>query len=74
MQWLVSLLACYFALPWELIENRSLIRRQASDYSVIDGVLGTVNLIFKKFRYDLLIDFGVLFATPLLEIFSKPPP
>ncbi|KAK4267014.1 hypothetical protein QN277_023861 [Acacia crassicarpa] len=52
---------------------------QASDYASINGILGTANSIFKKFRYqyktnDLLLDLKYcldLFAAPLLEIFLK---
>ena len=52
---------------------------QASDYASINGILGTANSIFKKFRYqyktnDLLLDLKYCldnFAAPLLEIFLK---
>ncbi|KAF3439849.1 hypothetical protein FNV43_RR18127 [Rhamnella rubrinervis] len=52
---------------------------QASDYSSINGILGTANSIFKKFRFqyktnDLLLDLKYCldnFAAPLLEIFLK---
>lgn len=53
--------------------------RQATDYSSINGILGTANTIFKKFRYqyktnELLLDLKYCldnFAAPLLEIFLK---
>ncbi|ERN11678.1 exportin-2 [Amborella trichopoda] len=53
--------------------------RQATDYSVINGILRTSNSIFKKFRFqyktnDLLLDLKYCldgFAAPLLEIFLK---
>ncbi|KAK9279305.1 hypothetical protein L1049_012984 [Liquidambar formosana] len=59
----------------ELVSNL----RQASDYSSINGILGTANSIFKKFRFqyktnDLLLDLKYCldnFAAPLLEIFLK---
>ncbi|GKU96978.1 hypothetical protein SLEP1_g10159 [Rubroshorea leprosula] len=52
---------------------------QVSDYASINGILGTANSIFKKFRYqyktnDLLLDLKYCldnFATPLLEVFLK---
>ncbi|XP_027336190.1 exportin-2 isoform X1 [Abrus precatorius] len=52
---------------------------QASDYASINGILGTANSIFKKFRFqyktnDLLLDLKYCldnFAAPLLEIFLK---
>ncbi|KAE7999346.1 hypothetical protein FH972_003788 [Carpinus fangiana] len=52
---------------------------QASDYTSINGILGTANSIFKKFCYqyktnDLLLDLKYCldnFAAPLLEIFLK---
>ncbi|KAK9910161.1 hypothetical protein M0R45_034135 [Rubus argutus] len=52
---------------------------QAGDYASINGILGTANSIFKKFRYeyktnDLLLDLKYCldnFAAPLLEIFLK---
>lgn len=52
---------------------------QSSDYATINGILGTANSIFKKFRYqyktnDLLLDLKYCldnFAAPLLEIFLK---
>ncbi|XP_009336759.2 exportin-2 [Pyrus x bretschneideri] len=51
----------------------------AGDYASINGILGTANSIFKKFRYqyktnDLLLDLKYCldnFAAPLLEIFMK---
>ncbi|KAE9615357.1 hypothetical protein Lal_00048401 [Lupinus albus] len=51
----------------------------ASDYASINGILGTANSIFKKFRFqyktnDLLLDLKYCldnFAAPLLEIFLK---
>ncbi|KAL0002315.1 hypothetical protein SO802_016096 [Lithocarpus litseifolius] len=52
---------------------------QASDYTSINGILGTANSIFKKFRYqyktnDVLLDLKYCldnFTAPLLEIFLK---
>ncbi|KAG5141936.1 hypothetical protein JHK82_017631 [Glycine max] len=52
---------------------------QSSDYASINGILGTANSIFKKFRFqyktnDLLLDLKYCldnFASPLLEIFLK---
>lgn len=52
---------------------------QASDYASINGILGTANSIFKKFRFqfktnDLLLDLKYCldnFTAPLLEIFLK---
>ncbi|KAH7543012.1 hypothetical protein FEM48_Zijuj02G0137400 [Ziziphus jujuba var. spinosa] len=52
---------------------------QASDYASINGILGTANSIFKKFRYqfktnDLWLDLKYCldnFSAPLLEIFLK---
>lgn len=52
---------------------------QSSDYVSINGILGTANSIFKKFRFqyktnDLLLDLKYCldnFAAPLLEIFLK---
>ncbi|PKI40476.1 hypothetical protein CRG98_039112, partial [Punica granatum] len=51
----------------------------SSDYTSINGILGTANSIFKKFRYqyktnDLLLDLKYCldnFAKPLLDIFLK---
>lgn len=51
----------------------------SSDYATINGILGTANSIFKKFRYqykttDLLLDLKYClnnFAAPLLEIFLR---
>lgn len=59
----------------ELVANL----RQATDYTVINGILGAANSIFKKFRYqyktnDLLLDLKYCldnFAAPLLEIFMR---
>ncbi|KAJ4955695.1 hypothetical protein NE237_012478 [Protea cynaroides] len=59
----------------ELVSNL----RQATDYPSINGILGTANSIFKKFRYqyktnDLLLDLKYCldgFAAPLLEIFLR---
>ncbi|CAI0469640.1 unnamed protein product [Linum tenue] len=50
---------------------------QSNNYATINGILGTANSIFKKFRYqyksnDLFIDLKYCldqFAAPLLEIF-----
>ncbi|XP_057980213.1 exportin-2 [Malania oleifera] len=52
---------------------------QSSDYASVNGILGTANSIFKKFRYqyktnDLLLDLKYCldnFAAPLLEIFLR---
>ncbi|KAF1863775.1 hypothetical protein Lal_00030879 [Lupinus albus] len=52
---------------------------QASDYASINGILGTANSIFKKFRFqyktnDLLLDLKYCldnFSAPLLETFLK---
>ncbi|GLT84792.1 hypothetical protein SLE2022_030060 [Rubroshorea leprosula] len=52
---------------------------QVSDYASINGILGTANSIFKKFRYqyktnDLLLDLKYCldnFSAPLLEVFLK---
>ncbi|KAB1219642.1 Exportin-2 [Morella rubra] len=66
------------ALLPELVSNLQKAS-QASDYTCINGILGTANSIFKKFRYqyktnDLLLDLKYCldnFAAPLLEIFLK---
>lgn len=66
------------ALLPELIANLK-NASQSSDYASINGILGTANSIFKKFRYqyktnDLLLDLKYCldnFAAPLLEIFLK---
>ena len=66
------------ALLPELISSL-LKASQASDYASINGILGTANSIFKKFRYqyktnDLLLDLKYCldnFAAPLLEMFLK---
>ncbi|KAL7197451.1 hypothetical protein ACSBR2_020068 [Camellia fascicularis] len=52
---------------------------EASDYATVNGILSTVNSIFKKFRYqyktnDLLLDLKYCldnFAEPLLKIFMR---
>ncbi|XP_044492917.1 exportin-2-like [Mangifera indica] len=52
---------------------------ESNDYVSVNGILGTANSIFKKFRYqyktnDLLLDLKYCldnFAAPLLEIFLK---
>uniref|UniRef100_A0A5B6ZN94 Putative exportin-2 n=1 Tax=Davidia involucrata TaxID=16924 RepID=A0A5B6ZN94_DAVIN len=52
---------------------------EASDYASVNGILGTANSIFKKFRYqyktnDLLLDLKYCldeFADPLLKIFKR---
>ncbi|GAB4838288.1 hypothetical protein Ancab_027816 [Ancistrocladus abbreviatus] len=52
---------------------------EASDYASINGILGTVNSLFKKFRYqyktnDLLLDLKYCldnFAAPLLQVFMR---
>ncbi|EOX95681.1 Cellular apoptosis susceptibility protein / importin-alpha re-exporter, putative isoform 1 [Theobroma cacao] len=62
----------------ELISNLQKAA-QSADYASINGILGTANSIFKKFRYqyktnDLLLDLKYCldnFAAPLLEIFLK---
>ncbi|MFQ6619871.1 hypothetical protein Gotur_000158 [Gossypium turneri] len=62
----------------ELISNLQKAA-QSSDYASINGILGTANSIFKKFRYqyktnDLLLDLKYCldnFAAPLLDIFLK---
>ncbi|XP_043716117.1 exportin-2 [Telopea speciosissima] len=59
----------------ELVSNL----RQATDYASINGILGTANSIFNKFRYeyksnDLFLDLKYCldgFAAPLLEIFLR---
>ncbi|KAJ1429475.1 Importin-beta, N-terminal domain [Sesbania bispinosa] len=66
------------ALLPELVSNLQKAS-QASDYASINGILGTANSIFKKFRFqyktnDLLLDLKYCldnFAAPLLEIFLK---
>ncbi|XP_010267582.1 PREDICTED: exportin-2 [Nelumbo nucifera] len=63
------------ALLPELVSNL----RPATDYASINGILGTANSIFKKFRYqyktnDLLLDLKYCldgFCAPLLEIFLR---
>ncbi|KAG8653447.1 exportin-2 [Manihot esculenta] len=62
----------------ELISNLDVASRN-NDYVSINGVLGTANSIFKKFRYqyktnDLLLELKYCldnFAAPLLEIFLR---
>ncbi|PIN12388.1 Nuclear export receptor CSE1/CAS (importin beta superfamily) [Handroanthus impetiginosus] len=52
---------------------------QANDYASVNGVLATINSLFKKFRYqfktnDLLLDLKYCldnFAKPLLEVFKR---
>ncbi|PSS04147.1 Exportin-2 like [Actinidia chinensis var. chinensis] len=52
---------------------------EASDYATVNGILGTLNSIFNKFRYqyktnDLLLDLKYCldnFAEPLLQIFKR---
>ncbi|GER36628.1 importin-alpha re-exporter family protein [Striga asiatica] len=52
---------------------------QANSYASVNGVLSTVNSLFKKFRYqykcnDLMIDLKYCldnFAKPLLEVFKR---
>lgn len=52
---------------------------QANDYVSVNGVLATINSLFKKFRYqfktnDLLLDLKYCldsFAKPLLEVFKR---
>ncbi|KAK7338072.1 hypothetical protein VNO77_18670 [Canavalia gladiata] len=66
------------ALLPELISNLQKAS-QASDYASVNGILGTANSIFNKFRFeyktnDLLLDLKYCldnFAAPLLEIFLK---
>lgn len=69
-----------FPKSWPgLLPELVLTLRQANDYSSINGILGTANSIFKKFRYqyksnELFIDLKYCldgFAAPLLEIFLK---
>ncbi|KAK9124718.1 hypothetical protein Sjap_014320 [Stephania japonica] len=63
------------ALLPELVSNLS----NATDYASINGILGTANSIFKKFRYqfktnDLLLDLKYCldgFAEPLLQVFLR---
>ncbi|KAJ7951318.1 exportin-2-like [Quillaja saponaria] len=66
------------ALLPELVSNLQKAS-QAPDYASINGILGTANSIFKKFRYqyktnDLLLDLKYCldnFTAPLLEVFLK---
>ncbi|KAI3449282.1 hypothetical protein Pfo_005947 [Paulownia fortunei] len=52
---------------------------QANDYASVNGVLATINSLFKKFRYqfktnELLLDLKYCldnFAKPLLEVFKR---
>ncbi|CAL1352797.1 unnamed protein product [Linum trigynum] len=64
----------------ELVDNlRQLASQGNYNYAAVNGILGTVNSIFKKFRYeyadnDLCIDLKYcidIFAAPLLEIFLR---
>ncbi|KAK9167945.1 hypothetical protein Syun_000085 [Stephania yunnanensis] len=63
------------ALLPELVSSLS----NAKDYASINGILGTANSIFKKFRFqfktnDLLLDLKYCldgFAAPLLEVFLR---
>ncbi|XP_011023163.1 PREDICTED: exportin-2-like [Populus euphratica] len=62
----------------ELVSNLR-AASQSNDYASINGILGTANSIFKKFRYqyktnDLLIDLKYCldnFSSPLLEMFLR---
>uniref|UniRef100_A0A2P2JD21 Uncharacterized protein MANES_01G245400 n=1 Tax=Rhizophora mucronata TaxID=61149 RepID=A0A2P2JD21_RHIMU len=62
----------------ELVSNLQ-AAAQSNNYASINGILGTANSIFKKFRYqyktnDLLVDLKYCldnFAAPLLEIFLR---
>ncbi|KAJ9188159.1 hypothetical protein P3X46_003548 [Hevea brasiliensis] len=62
----------------ELISSLDAVSRN-NDYVSVNGVLGTANSIFKKFRYqyktnDLLLELKYCldnFAAPLLEIFLR---
>ncbi|BAT87834.1 hypothetical protein LR48_Vigan09g163900 [Vigna angularis] len=66
------------ALLPELISNLK-NASQASDYASVNGILGTADSIFNKFRFafrtnDLLLDLKYCldnFAAPLLEVFVK---
>ncbi|XP_010544845.1 PREDICTED: exportin-2 [Tarenaya hassleriana] len=69
------------AWPALLPELISSLQKAAlsGDYASVNGILGTANSIFKKFRYqyktnDLLLDLKYCldnFAAPLLEMFLK---
>ncbi|KAJ8900448.1 hypothetical protein K2173_025225 [Erythroxylum novogranatense] len=62
----------------ELVSNLKLAS-ESNNYVSVNGILGTANSIFKKFRYqyktnDLLLDLKYCldnFAAPLLEIFLR---
>lgn len=62
----------------ELISSLRVVS-QSNDYASVNGILGTANSIFKKFRYqyktnDVLLDLKYCldnFAAPLLEIFLR---
>ncbi|CAK9152939.1 unnamed protein product [Ilex paraguariensis] len=62
----------------ELVSSLSSVS-EANDYASVNGILATVNSLFKKFRYqfkinDLLIDLKYCldnFAKPLLDIFKR---
>ncbi|KAJ6320195.1 hypothetical protein OIU78_015556 [Salix suchowensis] len=62
----------------ELVSNLR-AASQSNDYASINGILGTANSIFKKFRYqyktnDLLLDLKYCldnFSAPLLEMFLR---
>ncbi|TKY61247.1 Exportin-2 protein [Spatholobus suberectus] len=66
------------ALLPELVSNLK-NASQASDYASVNGILGTADSIFNKFRFeyktnDLLLDLKYCldnFAAPLLEVFLK---
>lgn len=72
-----------FPLQWptllpELVANLVSLT-QANDYVSVNGVLATINSLFKKFRYqfktnELLVDLKECldkFAKPLLELFKR---
>lgn len=62
----------------ELVANLDTLT-QANDYASVNGVLATINSLFKKFRYqfktnELLLDLKYCldnFAKPLLEVFKR---
>ncbi|KAM7511883.1 hypothetical protein LguiB_010758 [Lonicera macranthoides] len=66
------------ALLPELCSNLD-VASKASDYGSVNGILATLNSLFKKFRYEfktneLLIDLKYCldhFAQPLLEVFDR---
>ncbi|CAK9136910.1 unnamed protein product [Ilex paraguariensis] len=62
----------------ELVSSLSTVS-EANDYASVNGILATVNSLFKKFRYqfksnDLLLDLKYCldnFAKPLLDMFKR---